>query len=156
MDMRRKIPRIIVCILLFGAMVFGQRHVQKLKMDQRYIQDSIYLVPSLPALKVMSLSFRSLVADMLWLRSIQYFGGWYSQMKKQPEGFIHLLNAIVYLDPRFIGAYKFGAFGISEGLEDFDSAVDLLVRGAERNKEAPEAWRLMFDAGFIRFYNQEG
>ncbi|HNT35246.1 MAG TPA: hypothetical protein PKH07_09640 [bacterium] len=151
---RKKVVRSVLVCLLLLATLGTQIGVQQLRSTQR-VRDYIYLVPDLKALKVISLSFRSLVADMLWLRAIQYFGGWYSQMKKQPMGFIHLINAVVYLDPRFVQAYSFGAFCIAEGLDDYDAAVELLVRGAETNSENPQAWRLMFDAGFIRFYNQK-
>lgn len=151
---KKKSIKILIVLLLFGSMLVTQIRVQQLRSGER-VRDRIFLVPSIPALKVMSLGFKSLVADILWLRSIQYFGGWYSQMNKQPQGFIHLMDAIVALDPRFISAYEFGSFGISEGLGNFDAAVDLLVRGAEMNKDNPEAWRLMYDAGFIRFYNQQ-
>lgn len=151
---RQRTIRTALIILLLVATLGTQVRVQQLRSSSR-VRDYIYLVPDLRALKVMSLGFRSLVADILWLRAIQYFGGWYSQMKKQPQGFIHLINAVVYLDPRFVQAYSFGAFCIAEGLENYDAAVDLLVRGAESNSDQPQAWRLMFDAGFIRFYNQQ-
>lgn len=152
--MRRKIVRAVVIVVFLTATLVSQIWVQRLH-SKEVVRDYIFLIPSLPALKVMSLEYRSLVADALWLRAIQYFGGWYSQMHKQPKGFINLIDAVVYLDPKFLGAYSFGSFCIVEGLENYDAAVDLLKRGAENNRDNPEAWRLMFDAGFIRFYHQK-
>jgi len=152
MSQRLKIA--VITLILFCLVLTAQVQVEKMRAHER-VRDYIYLVPNLKALKVISMEFRSLMADLLWIRSIQYFGGWYSQMGKQPKGFIHLIDAITYLDPGFIGAYQFGSFGIAEGLGNYGAAVDLLVRGAEANPDHEEAWRLMYDAGFIRFYNEK-
>lgn len=63
-------------------------------------------LPSLNTLKALSLNQRSAVADLLWLKNIQYFGEGNPYGKYPSLG--ALLNTITELDPKFEYPYEFG------------------------------------------------
>lgn len=64
------------------------------------------LIPSFPALEALSLGYRSLVADVLWLQTIQYFGAGDPYGNYPALG--PVLNRITQLDPKFEYPYEFG------------------------------------------------
>jgi tetratricopeptide (TPR) repeat protein len=97
----------------------------------------------------------SLVADIYWIRTVQYFG-----QKVINAGGIGvdtrnidmkllapLLDIVVTLDPHEISPYRFGAIFLPD--HDPDAAIDLLHRGIEAN---PDQWRLYQDLGFIYWH----
>jgi hypothetical protein len=70
----------------------------------------------------------------------------------------HVFEILVALDPRFIGAYHFGAITLAWDARLPNEATDLLADGMRAN---PMDWRLPFDAGFITYmllrdYEQAG
>lgn len=105
-------------------------------------------------IKKMSLGLESIVADVYWIRTVQYFGrklvdsgqplSANMTKKIKMELLAPLLDIIVTLDPHHIAAYRFGAIFLPE--RDMTAAVALLERGI---KENPGAWRLYQDIGYI-------
>jgi tetratricopeptide (TPR) repeat protein len=64
------------------------------------------MVPTVQALRFMSLGQPQLVADLLWLQMIQYFGQGNPYGKYMAMG--PMLDRITQLDPKFEYAYEFG------------------------------------------------
>lgn len=105
-------------------------------------------MPSLAALNTMSLSYKSLVADYYWLRSLNHFGD--SRMRKYNyPNIIPLVERIVALDPYFAAAYHFAGTALTiEGL-DFNASVRLLEQGM---RYRPDDWKIPFLLGFNSYY----
>ena len=143
-----KTIKLIILLILIGVMIAVQYNIVS-KREKVWMQEKLYLLPSPKITKILSSGHEHTLADVLWIRAIQYFGGNFSRM--DGDGFKNLLGNIITLDPKFKGAYEFGSFALTEGLEDYDAAVEHLMKGHE---EIPDYWKLPFDAGFIRFYNQ--
>ncbi len=143
---------IIVCSL-FG---WAQNKIMKARADYREEEKILMLSDRPEVTKIAAMGFDGLIADLYWIRAIQYFGGNFSTLNRQEKrtGMINLLENLVGLDPHFLAAYKFGGFVINESIHDNELAIDFLLKGADNNpmQEYPEAWRLPFDAGFIAFY----
>jgi hypothetical protein len=95
--------------------------------------------------------FDLLMADLYWLRTVQYFG---SQRVfaggTSYELLLPLANVTTDLDPRLEIAYRYGAIFLGEktGANQPDLALELLRKGAEKN---PLSWRLRQDLGFYHF-----
>lgn len=139
---------VVVCVVFFWAQYKIVKAREGLRIDEK-----ILMLSDRPAVtKVLAMGFDSALADMFWIRSIQYFGGNFSSLKKPEKrnGLINLMENMVYLDPHFVAAWKFGGFVINESIKEPNTAIDFLLRGA---KENPKQWRLTFDAGFIAFYD---
>lgn len=104
----------------------------------------LYL-PSGRYLKVVSLGFDGILADVLYLWSIQYYGNY--RIEDRYEYLEHIYKDIITeLDPNYLDAYLTGALIMSSEARRPDLALALLDKGIERN---PSAWILAFDAGFL-------
>jgi tetratricopeptide (TPR) repeat protein len=150
-------PIIPISILLLG--------ISLLYPIQRWMDNSIpHYISSEEALyfasgeqiKKMSLGLEAIVADIYWIRTIQYFGRKFiesgqpismnSTKNIEMDLLAPLLNVVVKLDPQNIPAYRFGAIFLPE--RDAPAAVKLLEQGI---KENPDAWRLYQDMGYIQW-----
>ena len=111
-------------------------------------------LPSAAALDWMALSFDSVVADLYWIRALQYFGTTRrsNRTEKNYDLLYPLLDIVTTLDPRFNIAYRFGAIFLTEPSPDGpcrpDQAVTLLQKGAQH---MPERWEYLMDTGFVYY-----
>ena len=118
------------------------------RIDQRLgefrAQEEVLYVWSGEKLRRLASGFEDFLADIYWLRTVQYFGG---QRRFSHEKRFELLEPLTdvttALDPRLEIAYRYGAIFLSEawpiGAGRPQAGVALLQRGAEAN---PGAWRL--------------
>ena len=60
----------------------------------------------------------------------------------------HVFDILTGLDPRFIGAYHFGAITLAWDARKPQESLTLLTKGMKAN---PMDWQLPFDAGFISY-----
>ncbi len=102
--------------------------------------------------KALSLGFSDLLADLYWMRAIQYYG----TQKTAGTGFANLaplLETAAELDHRFSIVYRYGAVFLSEpspiGAGQPKAGVALLQKGADRN---PQDWRLRQEQGLFTFF----
>jgi hypothetical protein len=101
-----------------------------------------------------SLDFEALMADVYWLRTVQYFGG---QRAFAGGGRFDLLKPLVEvtitLDPRMEIAYRYGATFLAEappmGAGRVQDAIAILERGVRDN---PGSWRLRQDLALFHFF----
>jgi tetratricopeptide (TPR) repeat protein len=107
----------------------------------------VLYLPSGEFLDQASLGYRNLVADMLWIKTVQYYGG-YRWGKNNLALFSHLIDVITDLDPQFIFAYIFGGLVIAEDLGAFEEGMAFIEKGIEHN---PTEWWLLFELGFLNY-----
>jgi tetratricopeptide (TPR) repeat protein len=122
--------------------------------EQRYsgdIIEELMYFPSGRMLRVASLGYDTLVADLLWLRGIQYYGEHRRGDQEYPLA-EHVFATITDLDPRFIGAYRFGAYVLAQDVGQPAAGIELLKKGIRNN---PDRWQLPFDLGFMYFIELE-
>jgi hypothetical protein len=103
-------------------------------------------------MKMMTLEYSPLIADIYWTRAVQYYGGKRLGQDTNLESLWPLLDVATTLDPNLLPAYRFGATFLGEpeprGAGRPDLAVKLLERGMQAN---PDAWRLNQDLGNIYY-----
>lgn len=102
-----------------------------------------------------ALSYKSLAADVYWMRALQHYG----RTKLDPRGrkeyelLYPLLDLTTSLDPHFNIAYRFGSIFLAEpapgGAGRPDLAVTLLEKGLAAQ---PERWELAQDVGFVYYW----
>jgi hypothetical protein len=128
-------------------------------------EDRYYLPP--PAwLRAFSLGYNEAVADVLWVRTIVYFGERvsFSSARSAPKGtssgvaaaeyLVNYLAVVTSLDPRFRSAYADGARltlyhrGVITR-RSVEMAIELLERGAA---EYPDDGEIAFSLGFMNYY----
>ena len=145
---------LLLLVFLCGAFYWVQVKILDGRAGYR-VEEKILMLTNRPQVtKIAAMGFDNAVADLFWIRAIQYFGGNFSTLNKpgKKEGLVNLMNNMVALDPKFVAAWKFGGFVFNDGAKDPKLSMDFLIRGWTEN---PKAWRLIFDAGFIAFYSKE-
>ena len=102
--------------------------------------------------RALSFGYSDLLADLYWMRAIQYYG----RQKLAGTGFADLsplLETAAELDPRFEIVYRYGAVFLSEpspvGAGMPGPGVKFLGLGADRN---PTNWRLRQEQGLFTFF----
>jgi len=105
-------------------------------------------------MKVMSLEYAPLLADIYWTRVVQYYGNKHVRGQANLELLWPLLDITTTLDPNLLISYRFGAMFLSQapptGAGRPDLAVKLIERGIQTN---PDYWRLYEDLGFIYYFD---
>lgn len=145
---RRIIP---IPIIAIGFILIWQTQnsidVARHKPLQVRIVEELMYFPSGKFLKPMVIEYETAMADLVWLRAVQYYG----QHLITDRKFIwldHIFDILTTLDPRFIGAYHFGSIVIAWDARQVTEALKLLNQGMTNN---PLNWQLVFDAGFIHY-----
>jgi tetratricopeptide (TPR) repeat protein len=105
----------------------------------------VLYLPSGKYLKIVSLGFPEVMADLVYIWSIQFYSN-YDQTDRF-KFLEHIYgNVISELDPKYIDPYLIGALIMSAEAHQDEMALRLLDKGIEAN---PSEWILPFDAGFL-------
>jgi tetratricopeptide (TPR) repeat protein len=136
-----------VVLIASCALIYVIRSGMDYRRYSAEVVEELTYYPSGRLLKVADLGFTSLVADVMWLRGIQYYGEHRSGDRRYPLA-EHIFSSITNLDPEFIGAYRFGAIVVCEDAGSPAGAISLLRKGLASN---PGCWEIPFDLGFLYF-----
>ena len=129
----------LALLLLVGAVI--PLHRQTASPVGSAVEDRVLLLPPPAALRAASLGYRGMMADLVWLLTIQYLGGHLTTDRRVPE-LRRLVDTVVELDPHFIEAYTLGALFLGYTADDLAGAIALLERGVPHN---PARWELPHD-----------
>jgi tetratricopeptide (TPR) repeat protein len=112
--------------------------------------------PSGKVLKALSLGHYGLIADIYWMRAVQYYGGKRLQNAREFKLLEPLIDIATTLDPQLLHAYRFGSIFLSEkspiGAQQPEKAITLLEKGIRYN---PNEWQLYRDLGFVYYWYLE-
>lgn len=114
-------------------------------------EEELGLFPSGLLVGPASCGFDNMVADLLWVRAIQYYG-------KHKQGDLifdkteHVFDVLTDLDPGFSEAYRFGSLVLVEDAFAKEEGFRLLRKGIRNN---PRDGSLYFDLGFHHFKAKE-
>lgn len=140
---------LFIVIVLMAVSVPIQRGIDSIRGKFRSVEETSFFSSS--ALKRLSLGYKEIIADIYWLRALQYFGGKKLQEQK-PEFLFHYFDIITDLDPRFVNAYRYGGTFLAEnppfGLGEYELGMSLLDKGRMNN---PDNFRLPLEQGFIAY-----
>src|SRR3989304_8493189 len=96
---------LILAFALIAISVPFQKGIDNIRGKFRSIEETLYFSSS--ALKRLSLGYKELLADIYWMRALQYFGG--RRFKEENPGFLyHYFDILTDFDPMFVNAYRFG------------------------------------------------
>lgn len=116
----------------------------------RVLSDEPY-APASDTAPLITLGYRELAADLLFLRLKGYFGG----SESTANGVASLVEAIVALDPQFHRLYEWGARAITLASRGVDNAIYLRALAVldAGTRQFPDDWKLPYLAGEI--YTQD-
>jgi tetratricopeptide (TPR) repeat protein len=86
------------------------------------------------------------MADLYWLRTIQYLGEQIQQRRPAPHLY-PLVEFVTRLDPQFFDAFRLGALFLAIGGQ-YPEAIAVYERGIARH---PDRWELPHDLGRLYF-----
>jgi tetratricopeptide (TPR) repeat protein len=152
MNSSRRVNAVASALLILAlAGTVGMLHAVDRQRRTTRFQEVLY-IRSPKALKVMSLGYTGLLADLYWTRAVQYFG--YEQFKQ--SGDLHLLAPLLeiatQLDPKLFPAYEFGSNFLAprppNGAGEPERAIALAEYGIRNN---PNNWKLHYGLGFTYY-----
>jgi hypothetical protein len=155
MNSQKSMVWLLPLVLLAGfAGIWRLQHsidAQRTSLSQE--RDDI-LLRSGKLVKLMSLEYAPLAADIYWTRVVQYYGNKHVRGQAGLELLWPLLDITTTLDPHLLISYRFGAMFLSQsaptGAGRPDLAIQLVQRGIQAN---PDYWRLYEDLGFIYYFD---
>ena len=103
---------------------------------------SIIYIPSGKYLKYASFGHSTLLADLIYIWSIQYFSN--SFVPERFQYLTHVYSIISELDPKYLDPYQVGAMIALYDAREFDTAMEILNLGLKKN---PEQWIFPWQAG---------
>jgi hypothetical protein len=161
MSSRRFFIRNIAAWSIAGACLLAALLIKPTqdKADERlqvYSMDADMLYFNSPeGMQKLAMGYDSLLADIYWMRAIQYYGR-RDEADKRPvryKNLSSLLRIVVALDPDMLDAYRAGSTFLAEpdpvGAGQPEEALKLLDAGI---KQMPLEWRLLFDKGLIYYW----
>lgn len=117
--------------------------------------EDVLFISSPEFVKRASLGYSGLLADIYWMRVVQYFGRKHQVESKEYKALPPLLDIATTLDPNLILAYEWGSTFLDQpppsGAGDDQAAVALIRKGIRNN---PGNWHLYFTLGFIQYLGQ--
>ncbi len=138
-----------VALAVFAGAVFAQRQANGVRAQAE--GDEILYLPNQKILNHFTGGMNNVVADLLWLRCIQYVG----KENKGERNFTWLnqmLETVVQLDPYFGDAYRYGGMFLAALRADDDAGIDLLERGFIEN---PRNFQLPYELAMIFLLNRK-
>ncbi len=124
-----------------GSIAFTQARVDASAV-QEFDEDLLYL-PNEQLLTHFTGGMSSVVADLLWLRCIEYTSQeWRGDFKF--TWLDQMCQTITNLDPYFHDVYSWGGMALAMLKQDNDASIELLKEGIRHH---PESWELPFEIG---------
>src|SRR4030095_1933213 len=127
---------LLMLLLLAGTGVYSSQKAIDVRAGQFRSTEEVLYLPSGKVIKTLSLGHNGLLADVYWMRAVQYYGGKRLKNEKRFDLLDPLIGIATTLDPQLIHDYRFGAIFLSErspvAARQPAKALALLKQGIER------------------------
>jgi hypothetical protein len=137
----------LISATMMGLLIALQVSLKPWQETDKKLERLLYL-PDAEYLKIASLGYRELIADLLWVQSIQVMGE-----KKVSESsgrwLYRALDIITTLDPKFVRAYEAGGLALTTLVVLPEESNQLMMKGMQHN---PTEWKLPFLIGINYYY----
>lgn len=148
--LKKAVFTVLLIIVIFVAMSSQHKLIKDVKENDLY-RDSLY-IPSPQYVKVMAIGYDMIFSDVLWLRSIQAYGGRSKTFEEELPILENYFNVVTELDPHFINVYIFANMVLGEEAKDYEGALKLLDKGIKNN---PDNYRPSFEAGYLCWWDMK-
>lgn len=109
--------------------------------------DELVYLPDAQRLRPLALGYDNVLADLVWFRTIDYFGTHYSSDRAYPW-LEAMCDLVTDLDPRAKHVYRFAALILPWEAHAPDAAIRLLKKGT---RALPDAWILYYHLGILHY-----
>ncbi len=139
-----------LCALgVFWCAVGAQNQANKARANDQ--GETILFLPNQKLLNHFTGGMNNIVADLLWLRCIQYVAT-ESKGERNFTWLNQMLNTVVQLDPYFGDAYRYGGMFLAALKADDDAGIALLEQGVVAN---PRNFQLPYELAMIFLLNRK-
>ena len=140
---------LLVGVCLFGAAIASTNQVLEGFTRESRESGNIGPLPDGRVIRVLSLGFDRLLADLFWIRTLYYVGDDLSHRAGYPAA-ARLAELVTDIDPTFRTVYAVMPGVLTTMAQDPDAAIALLEKGV-RNVDY---WKLHFYLGFNYFFEK--
>ena len=148
-----RIPQISLFILLTLSLFFSIQTLDK-KYPRQAVESFLYL-PSGTFLKGAALGYDEMLADLLWIKAVGYFGG-HTRTDRNYTWLAHLLDVVTTLDPLYQYPYEFGGVVLAAEVGDVDKSIALLKKGMKNvSQDDPRYWYFPFFLAYDYMYHKD-
>jgi tetratricopeptide (TPR) repeat protein len=143
----------VICLVGAFLIVPVQNGIEKRLGDTGPDPDLLYF-SSPSAVERMALGYENILADIYWMRTIQYYGRRDEAAKRtiRYKNLAALLDITTSLDPDLMDAYVAGSFFLGEhdplGAGQPEEALKLLDKGIRAH---PREWRFLYYKGLVYY-----
>jgi hypothetical protein len=146
----RRLFFVVASLAIFVASANGTMYLARVAepmLPRERFLDELAYYPSGSWLKSMSFGESIFLADLTWLRAVQYYGE-HRQLDNQFDLLHMAFDVVTNFDPGHESAYVFGGTSLAQEGKQFDKGEELLLKGRAAD---PDAWVYPFELGFIYF-----
>lgn len=140
---------ILIVALLYASVFPLQFYIDEMKATWEEEEELLYL-PSGKVIKMVSLGFDEVAADILYIKMIDYFGT-HMMTDRNYEWLYHMADLVTTLDPHFKFPYLFAGLMLNVEAKQFINARAILVKGLPY---FPDDWYFPFLLGLNYFWNE--
>jgi len=148
-DFQKKPPRKYFIGFILAVLIVAIGYTQYLydsHHDYFAEHQTFVTLPEGKTLKVLSFGYHNLVADILYIWSIQFYSDY--NLTNSYDYLEHIYNTITDLCPRYLEPYIVGSWIMALEAQDINMAIRLLQKGA---KNLPEHWIFDYECGFYAY-----
>ncbi len=145
--LRARVRVLAILGTLMGLLIALQVYLAPWRDMEKKLQQLLFL-PNGKYLKLASLGYRELVADLLWLQAIQVMGE-KTVSEENGRWLYSALDVITTLDQQFVRAYEAGSLALTTLVVLPEESNQLLKKGIQHN---PLEWKLPFLLGINYYY----
>lgn len=136
-------------VAIFAGAIGAQVQVNKARAADQ--GEEILFLPNQKLLNHFTGGLNNIVADLLWIRCIQYIAT-QSKGERNFKWLNQMLNTVVQLDPYFGDVYRHGGMFLAALKADDDAGIELLERGIIAN---PNNFQLPYELAMIFLLNRK-
>ena len=136
----------IFILIIAVALLFGLEKYTFRKLNPVFHEELLYF-PTSTSVKISAFGYDNFIADLIWIKSIEYFGGHRLTDRNYPYLY-RMLNVLTTLDKYFLPAYTLGGVLLVADARRFDEGNALLMKGLHN---LPERWEVPFTLAIINF-----
>jgi len=143
--------RVLLCVatvVLCGWTVAWSDARLAVQLDARERGTELIYLPPTWFLRAVALGYEHALADVLWFRTIGYFGKHYRSDRVYPW-LASMCDVVTDLDPQAEHVYRFGGVLLPWEANRVDDGIALLEKGT---RHMPRSWRLHYMLGFSYYF----
>lgn len=138
--------KLFVIFVILMALV-GYLQFQYDSHTDYFAEKNVFVtLPSGKTLKILSFGFQDLMADMLYIWSIQFYSTY--NLSNRFDYLEHIYNTITDLSPQYKEVYIVGSWIMALEAQDIEMAIRLLEKGSRNMKDE---WIFDYEAAYYAF-----